>query len=116
GERDPERRPLAQDGQPGQAGLERLQGQPLVERVVLPYRPAPLLVVVGEVVGGAAGPPAPRPAVHADDQVAHGRVPASTSRANRRSAWVRLTLEPGHSTGHASRPATPAGSWNHSCQ
>ena len=26
------------------------------------------------------------------------------------------TLEPGHSSGHATRPATPPGRWNHSCQ
>src|SRR5205814_255819 len=116
GERGPERRALAQDGQPRQAGLERLQGQPLVQAVVGAHRPAPLLVVVCDVLRRAARPAAPRPPVRPDNKIGHGSTPVSTSRANRRSAWVRLTFEPGQSTGQASRPTTPAGSWNHSCQ
>ena len=47
GEGRAERRPLAQDREPGQPGLERLQGQPLEEPVVAVHRPAPLVVVVG---------------------------------------------------------------------
>ena len=43
------------------------------------------------------------------------RLPASTSLANRRSAAVRLTFEPGQTSGHATRPAVPPGRWNHSC-
>ena len=87
----PERRPLAQDGQPGQPGLERLQGQPLVERVVAAQRPAPLGVVVGGVVRGARAPGAAGQPVGADHQVSHGYTlgqptdsPAPAVRADRR--------------------------------
>ena len=51
---------LAQDREPGEAGLERLERQPLVEPAVVGDRPAPLLVVVGDVVGGRQPPFAPR--------------------------------------------------------
>ena len=57
-------------------GLERLQAQPLVQRRVVAHRPAPLLVVVGDVVGrrhaprsSAAGRRGP------DEAVAHGAGP-----------------------------------------
>jgi len=45
---------LAQDRQPGEAGLEAFEAEPLVEAALVAYRPAPLLVVVGVVplVGG----------------------------------------------------------------
>ena len=53
---------LAQDGQPGQAGLERLEGEALEQRGLAVDRRPPLVVVVVEVVGGAAGPgAAPEP-------------------------------------------------------
>ena len=41
GERGPEVLPLAQDGQPGQAGLERLQAEPLVQAPVVADRACP---------------------------------------------------------------------------
>ena len=111
-ERGPEGRALAEDRQPGQPRLERLEGQPLVKGVVVADGSAPLLVVVGEVLGGRTGPSAPGEPVGADDEIIHhgyGRTPDSTIRAKRRSAWVRLTLEPGHRTGHATLPAVPPG-------
>src|SRR5207237_7711686 len=40
-ERAPERVALAQDRQPREAGLERLEAEALVERVVVSHRPAP---------------------------------------------------------------------------
>ena len=65
-ERRPERRPLAQDRQPREARLERLQREPLEQAGVRQDRPAPLLVVVADVLGRAAdGPEAARPAVGA---------------------------------------------------
>ena len=48
--------PLAQDRQPRQPGLERLEGEPLVDGALAADRHPPLGVVVGEVVRGAAGP------------------------------------------------------------
>src|SRR5690606_19045043 len=114
-ERGPERGALAQDGEPGEAGLERLQGQPPVERVVVAYRAAPLLIVVGLVVRGGRAPRAAGQAVRAHHHRGHGRSPASTSLAKRRRAWVRPALDPGHSAGPANRPSRPPGRWNHSC-
>src|SRR5690606_37361379 len=114
-ERRPERRALAQDRQPRQPGLERLQGQPLVEPVVVAYRPAPLLVVVRLVVRGGDRPGAASQPVGAHHRTGHGRSPASTSRAKRRRAWVRPAFDPGHSAGPATRPSRPPGRWNHSC-
>jgi len=49
GERGPESLALAQDGQPGEPGLEPLEAQPLVDTPLRGDRPAPLLVVVGQV-------------------------------------------------------------------
>src|SRR5581483_2463475 len=40
---------LAQDRQPREAGLEALEAEPLVEAALVRHRPAPLLVVVGDV-------------------------------------------------------------------
>ncbi len=45
----PEALALAQDRQPGQPRLEALERQPLVKAPLVPDRPAPFLVVVGEV-------------------------------------------------------------------
>jgi hypothetical protein len=56
GERLAEVLPLAQDDQPGQAGLERLQRHPLEDTVVTADRAAPLVVVVGDVVGRGGRP------------------------------------------------------------
>ena len=53
GERRPERGPLAQDRDPGEPGLERLEREPLVQGVLAVHRPAPLLVVVLLVDGVA---------------------------------------------------------------
>ncbi len=62
-----EARPLVEDGQPRQAGLERLQGEPL-EVGALPRHPHPPLgVVVGRVDRVAGTPRAARDAVRADD-------------------------------------------------
>jgi hypothetical protein len=47
----PERLALPQDRQPGEARLEPLEAQPLVEPLLVPDRATPLLVVVGEVPG-----------------------------------------------------------------
>jgi hypothetical protein len=48
---------LSQDREPGEAGLEPLQAQALVEAPLVPDRTAPLLVVIC-VVGGVARLPA----------------------------------------------------------
>ena len=45
----PEALALAQDRQPGEAGLEALEAEPLVEAALVADRAAPLLVVVGVV-------------------------------------------------------------------
>ena len=136
----PERGPLAQDRQPGQPGLERLEGEPLVERRrrrgpagPTPCRDRPRSPACEPPHAQRASPSAPitrsghgsetsrvprRAASRSPTAARRSRQarPASTSRAKRRSASVRLTLEPGQSTGQATRPAAPAGRWNHSCQ
>src|SRR5690606_18465680 len=50
GERRPEVLPLAQDHQPGQTGLERLQAHPLEQGLLTAQRHAPLVVVIVHVV------------------------------------------------------------------
>ena len=47
---------IAQDGDPGQPGLERLEADPLEQGVVPVQRRAPLLVVVGDVLRRAVRP------------------------------------------------------------
>jgi hypothetical protein len=44
--------PLAEDGGPGQPGLERLEGHPLVEPLHAGDRPALLIVVRGQIFRG----------------------------------------------------------------
>ena len=67
GEGGPEVLPLAQDGQPGQPGLEALQAEPLEDADVAADRPAPLLVVIGEILGSAQTPGAAQLAVRTFD-------------------------------------------------
>ena len=55
-----ERHPLAQDGDPREAGLEALEAQQLEQRPLVAQRRAPLAVVVVDVEGIVAAPPAPR--------------------------------------------------------
>src|SRR5581483_10029911 len=59
GERRAEGLPLAQDRQPGEARLEALEAEPLVQPALVAHRPPPLLVVVG-VVRRVGGLPAAR--------------------------------------------------------
>jgi hypothetical protein len=44
--------PLAEDSNPGQPGLERLESHPLVEPLHAGDRPAPLIVVIGQIFRG----------------------------------------------------------------
>jgi hypothetical protein len=72
GEHLPEAVPLAQDRQPGQPGLEPFEAELLEQSVVVDHGPAPLVVVVGDVVGVVARPPAAGDAVVAGHEfVAH---------------------------------------------
>ena len=59
---------LAQDRQPGQAGLKAFEAQLLEQVAVVVGRPAPFLVVVGLVERIAAGPRAAQAAVGTGDQ------------------------------------------------
>jgi hypothetical protein len=70
-ERRPEAGPLAEDGQPGQPGLERLQRQQLEQGALVTQRPAPLVVVVGDVQGIADAPSAAAAPVVAHNQIGH---------------------------------------------
>ena len=81
GERAPERLALAQDRDPREPGLERLEGQPLVEQPVAADRPAPLLVVVGDVVGRRQRPRAARAARRSPTTVTARRAPVVARRA-----------------------------------
>jgi hypothetical protein len=44
--------PLAEDSDPGQPGLERLESHPLVEPLHAGDRPALLIVVIGQIFRG----------------------------------------------------------------
>ena len=44
---------LAQDGYPGQAGLETVKQQFLKQRLTVIFRHAPFLIVIGHVIGGS---------------------------------------------------------------
>jgi hypothetical protein len=72
---------LAQDGDPREPGLEGLEGQPFVERLLAVDRPAPLAVVVVEVVRRRPGPGAPGKTVLAHGQTAHRPLPPAVARA-----------------------------------
>src|SRR6201999_1448070 len=51
--------PLAQNGDPGQAGLESIQHQLFIQRAGIIFRHAPFLVMIGEIKRILARPPAP---------------------------------------------------------
>src|SRR5262245_4465913 len=61
---------LAQDGDPGEAGLKAIEDQLLIERAVVVFRHAPFLVVIGDVERILLGPGAALEAV----DVEKGRV------------------------------------------
>src|SRR3546814_8237149 len=56
GEAGTEVLPLAQDGQPGQARLEALKADLLVQPEIVDDRLAPLAVMRGDIVGQVAAP------------------------------------------------------------
>src|SRR6478735_5322168 len=102
---------LAQDGDPREAGLEGLEGEPLEEGRLAVDRDAPLVVVVGEVLGGGTGPGAPWHTVGSDQQPSSGdvghddvaRVAAASSMPSRASAKSRAVTR--SAAGAASRPS-----------
>ena len=59
---------LAQDRQPGEAGLKALEAELLEQAAVVGDRPAPFVVVIGRDSRHGRAPPAARPAVVARDQ------------------------------------------------
>ena len=69
---------LAQDRDPGEAGLEPLEAELLEEPHIVDHRPAPLVVVVLVVVGGRAGPAATNDPVVAHDRIADHSITPST--------------------------------------
>ena len=73
--------PLAQDRQPGQPGLEALQAEPLEDRRVAVQRAAPLLVVVGDVLGRVQPPRAAQLPVRPRDRAIVAHQPCSSAAA-----------------------------------
>src|SRR5262249_39801219 len=71
-ERGPEVLPLTQDDQPGQPRLESLQADPFEDPDVLPNGPAPLRIVIAEVLGTAQAPRAAKLAVGSGGGLPHG--------------------------------------------
>jgi hypothetical protein len=65
---------LAQDGQPRQAGLEAFEAQLLEQPVVVAYGQAPFLVVITQIIGQAAMPPAARQPVLAGEKPVRHRL------------------------------------------
>ncbi len=74
GERSTEGLPLPEDGEPGEAGLEALEGDLLEQPDVVGHRPAPLVVVVGGVVRCAHAPPTPRTTIFTPNDAELGPV------------------------------------------
>ena len=62
---------LAEDRQPGEAGLEALEADLLEEADVVGDRPAPFAVVIGAILGRAVAPEAALLAVFAEDHAGH---------------------------------------------
>ncbi len=78
---------LPEDGQPRQAGLEALQADLLKQPDVVADRPPPFGVVIGEIVGQIAVPPAAPAAIGAFNQaVLRRHAAASPSHSMRRQA------------------------------
>src|SRR6266567_2998618 len=100
---------LAQDGQPGQARLEGLQAQPLEDARVVADRPAPLLVVVTEIVLAAQAPRTARPAVWPGDGAPHdggdGWEPSWPPSWPPTWPWPDMTPSPPGQAGSATGPA-----------
>lgn len=65
--------PFAEDGEPGETGLESLEAEFFKEAGVVRDHPPPFFVVVAEVFGVGATPPAARFAVGAGDKAVWGR-------------------------------------------
>ena len=95
--------PLAQDGEPGQAGLEGLQAQPLVQPCTVVTGTPPLPSRGSPRTPGAERPRAAQPAVRPGQRVATGRAAA------RRAQPARLAGE--HPAHHGQpRPASRSSS------
>ena len=116
----PEVFPLAQDREPGQAGLEGFQAQPFEDAPVIADRAPPLLVVIGQLFRGGQRPWAAQPPV--GPGLSHrGRRPRPRSRGGRNPgrwcprrryraappAW-RLRLGRGRVRRACRRPGDPA--------
>ena len=69
---------LAQDRDPGEAGLETLEAELLEEPHIIDHRPTPLVVVILVVVGSRAGPAATNGTVVARDRIADHSITPST--------------------------------------
>ena len=118
GEGGPEGGPLAQDRQPRQPRLERLQADLLEQRDRVVHGPAPLLVVVAAVHLGLRAPGAPGHPVGAEHDHAHAargaclRLDVATERRSASTAprlpspASRAASRPGR-TSRAAGPATP---------
>src|SRR5690606_31191385 len=117
-ERGAEALALAQDRQPRQPGLERLQAEPLVEAPVVADGAAPLVVVIGDVVGRGQAPRAAGQPVLAGDRGAHPPVlpHACDSAARRRSPRVMNAFTTGPATIQPARPRGPSGRSTRSAQ
>src|SRR6478735_855254 len=130
-----EGRTFAQDRQPAEPGLEGLQTQSLVERVVTVEDTAPFVVVVLDVFRRAGAPPAPREPVRPDGQGGtdldvfgrrrhdpgppptgnrsgagrSGNAPVVSCLANRRRDAPKASCAIGFAINQPARPTTPNG-------
>src|SRR5262249_44219637 len=84
----PEILALAQDGDPGQPGLEAVENELLVERAVVVFRHAPFLVVIGDVERILLRPGTAFEAVGVEEGRAHSAALASPGHAN----WAQAGL------------------------
>src|SRR5262245_1433808 len=79
---------LAQDGDPGQAGLEAVEHELLVERAVVVFRHAPFFVVIGDVERILSRPRAAGEAVGVQEGRGHSAALISPGNAKRAHAGL----------------------------
>src|SRR5262249_26747883 len=93
---------LAQDGDPGQSGLEAVEDELLIERAVIVFGHAPFLVVIGDVERVLLGPGAAFESIRMEEGRAHSAAFASPGHAN--CAQAGLTSRQSASSGEDPLP------------
>src|SRR5436190_22854037 len=101
----PEVFPLAQNGDPGKAGLKAIQNELLIERAIFVFRHAPFLVVIMHVKWIELGPRAARDPIRVEKHAAHRAASTLPGKAKRAHAGLcgRSSMPPAVSRSPAAR-------------